>query len=79
MTYNDLKSRSRSIIYIIDICLGVRDKHTILEHHSFNISGDIMEKPKFFDPFLTFKVGQGHSKAFQQKSIVQATFLLNYV
>jgi hypothetical protein len=45
--YNDLKSRSRSVVYIIDTCLGVRDKHTILEHPSFNISGYIMEKPKF--------------------------------
>jgi hypothetical protein len=47
MTSSDLESRSRSVVYIIDICLGVRDKHTILEHPSFNISGDIMEKPKF--------------------------------
>jgi hypothetical protein len=80
MTYNDLESRSRSIVYILYICFVVRSKHSILEHPGFNISRDIMEKPNSVNYlFVTFKVGQGQPKAFQQRSIVHATLMLYYV
>ena len=80
MTYNDLESRSRSIVYILDICLEVRNKHSILEHPSFNIFRDIMEKPNSVnDLFVTFKVGQGQLKAFQHRNMVHATLMLFYI
>jgi hypothetical protein len=56
---DDLKSRSRSTIYIVALFRGVRSTHTKLEHLSLSISEDIVQKKTPYSwPILTLKVGQ---------------------